>query len=79
MNNLQSGCRALLHTVTHEPVARWLAPRFGIPSHKYCTVLYCNLTCTGLPLSRNFGNKFSLLKREQKLLKQQPAAAYDSA
>jgi hypothetical protein len=24
----------------HEPVARWLAPRFGIPSHNYCTVLY---------------------------------------
>jgi hypothetical protein len=22
----------------HEPVARWLAPRFGIPSHNYCTV-----------------------------------------
>jgi hypothetical protein len=23
----------------HEPVAGWLAPRFGIPSHNYCTVL----------------------------------------
>ena len=27
----------------HEPEARWLAPRFGIPSHNYCTVLYCML------------------------------------
>jgi hypothetical protein len=23
-------------------VARWLAPRFGIPSHNYCTVLVCH-------------------------------------
>jgi hypothetical protein len=26
----------------HEPLARWLVPRFGIPSHAYCPVLlYC--------------------------------------
>mgnify|MGYP001807539879 FL=1 len=24
----------------HEPEAHWLAPRFGIPSHNYCIVLY---------------------------------------
>jgi hypothetical protein len=24
----------------HEPEARWLVPRFGIPSHNYCIVLY---------------------------------------
>ena len=24
----------------HEHEARWLAPRFGIPSQNYCTVLY---------------------------------------
>ena len=24
----------------HEPLARWLVPRFGILSHNYCTVLY---------------------------------------
>ena len=23
----------------HEPLARWLVPRVGIPSHNYCTVL----------------------------------------
>ena len=28
----------------HEPEARWLVPRFGIPSHNYCTVLYCIAT-----------------------------------
>mgnify|MGYP001807846395 CR=1 FL=1 len=27
----------------HEPEARWLVPRFGIPSHNYCTVLYCTV------------------------------------
>jgi hypothetical protein len=34
----------------HEPLARWLVPRFGIPSHNYyCTVLYCTvLYCTVL-------------------------------
>jgi hypothetical protein len=30
--------------LTHEPLARWLVPRFGIPSHNYgtVTVLYNN-------------------------------------
>jgi hypothetical protein len=29
----------------HEPVARWLAPRFGIPSHNHCTVLFVLSVC----------------------------------
>ena len=33
---------------TYEPLARWLVPRFGIPSHTYCTVYYSRspATCT---------------------------------
>jgi hypothetical protein len=25
----------------HEPLTRWLVPRFGIPAHSYCNVLHC--------------------------------------